>query len=187
MERLMQKKTFILIFVILIILGAVIVFWRGNEDLISREVGEVINATPDGNLSVGDSSLQNSDSGVLTPYEQKLKALQTMPLTKADSEEFLYAGSKEKFKLFKLKVTENGYTPDAIIVEKGDNVQLDIFSERDTDIQSQDFNFYLSIPAKKTVSMGFLTNNEGTFVFYCRDMCLGKERVFGHIVVRPRS
>ncbi len=183
----MEKKTIILIITILILAIAVFIFWGGNGDLISQETEDKTNIISDENLSDVDSSLQNSDSGVLTPYEQKLKALQTMPLTKADSEEILYVGSKEKFKLFKLKVTENGYTPDAIIVEKGDNVQLDIFSERDTDIQSQDFNFYLSIPAKKTVSMGFLTNNEGTFVFYCRDMCLGKERVFGHIVVRPRS
>ncbi|MEW6617232.1 MAG: hypothetical protein AB1333_02315 [Patescibacteria group bacterium] len=183
----MDKKTIILIITILILVVAVFIFWGGNGDLISQETEDKTNIISDENLSDVDSSLQNSDSGVLTPYEQKLKALQTMPLTKADSEELLYAGSKEKFKLFKLKVTENGYIPDSIIVEKGDNVQLDIFSERGTDIQSQDFNFYFSIPAKKTVSMGFLTNNEGTFVFYCRDMCLGNERVFGHIVVRPRS
>lgn len=123
----------------------------------------------------------------LTSYEKQIEALKTAPLTKADVEEVMAEGRPEKFKIFKLKATGSEYIPNAIIVEKGDAVQLNVFSEKDTDIQSQDFNFFVPIPAESITNIGFIANREGTFVFYCRNQCLGEGRVFGHIVVRPRQ
>lgn len=123
----------------------------------------------------------------LSPYEKQLKALETAPLTKADIEEPLYQGSKEQFKVFKIKVTPDGYVPNAIIVEKGDSVQLNVLTDKDTDIESADFKLFSPISAGKITNLGFLLSQEGTFAFYCRNLCLGKDRIYGHIVVRPRS
>lgn len=123
----------------------------------------------------------------LTPYEKQLEFLKVAPITKPDIEEPLWQGSKEKFKIFKIKITPEGYIPNAIIVEKGDSIQFNFFSEKDTDIESKDLKFFSPVPAHTITNVSFLPNSEGVSVFYCLNQCLGKERIFGHIMVRPQK
>jgi plastocyanin domain-containing protein len=178
--------------VVVIVLGMIIfsdkkpqaVLEGATEDVGQSEITEPENMATGSNQEANVSIAGNTG---LTPYERQVEALKTASLTKADIEESLGAGLKEKFKVFNLRITADGYIPNAIIVEKGDAVQLNMTADEDADIQSQDFNFFVPVPAKEVTNLGFIANKEGTFVFYCRNQCLGKDRVFGHIVVRPRS
>ncbi len=186
--------------IILIVIGCVVVIVLGviifsnkkppaaldgvTEDVGQSEITEPGNMATGSNQEVNVSATGNTG---LTPYERQVEALKTASLTKADMEESLGTGLKEKFKVFNLRITADGYIPNAIIVEKGDAVQLNMAADEDADIQSQDFNFFVPVPAKEVTNLGFIANKEGTFVFYCRNQCLGKDRIFGHIVVRPRS
>lgn len=178
--------------VVVIVLGMIIfsdkkpqaVLEGAAEDVGQSEITEPENMATGSNQEANVSIAGNTG---LTPYERQVEALKTASLTKADMEESLGAGLKEKFKVFNLRITADGYIPNAIIVEKGDAVQLNMTADEDADIQSQDFNFFVPVPAKEVTNLGFIANKEGTFVFYCRNQCLGKDRVFGHIVVRPRS
>ncbi len=123
----------------------------------------------------------------LTPYEKQLEYLKVAPITKPDIEEPLWKGSQEQFKVFKIKITPDGYVPDAIVVLKGDSVQLDFFSEKDTDVESKDLKFFIPVPANTITNVSYLTNDTGTLAFYCLNQCLGKDRIFGNVEVRPRQ
>lgn len=200
----MQKNIKIALIVIgcavVIVLGSVLLS-RGNGSAVSE--GTTGNVVEEGvsknNVTAGDPSMGNTqnpaqeenvpveENRTLTPYERQLEALKTASLTKADMEESLGEGVKEKFKVFNMRITASGYIPNAIIVEKGDAVQLNISSDEDSDVESQDFNFFVPVRAKETTNLGFIANKEGTFAFYCRNQCLSADRIFGHIVVRPRS
>jgi len=190
-----KNKKIILIIIVVVILFALVVFTlvrKGGVSNIEQAPGEVQK-----NNVVVDTSQNTSETIIaqkeinnridLTPYEKQVELLKVLPLTKAEIEEPLWKGSREKFKVFKIKATAEGYDPKSIIVEKGDSIQLNVFADKDTDIESADFKLFSPIPAGKVTNLGFLLNQEGTFVFYCKNQCLGKERIFGHIMVRPRS
>ena len=135
-----------------------------------------------------DQAKQTIDAWAdLTPYEKQLEYLKVAPITKPDIEEPLWKGSQEQFKVFKIKITPDGYVPDAIVVLKGDSVQLDFFSEKDTDVESKDLKFFIPVPANTITNVSYLTNDTGTLAFYCLNQCLGKERIFGNVEVRPRQ
>jgi heme/copper-type cytochrome/quinol oxidase subunit 2 len=179
--------------VVVIVLGMIIFSNKNTPAILEGAAGDTVGQpgnTESGDTATGlnqEANVSATGSAGLTPYERQVEALKTASLTKADMEESLGAGLKEKFKVFNLRITADGYIPNAIIVEKGDAVQLNMTADEDADIQSQDFNFFVPIPAKEVTNLGFIANKEGTFVFYCRNQCLGKDRIFGHIVVRPRS
>ena len=198
-----MKKNKKIIFIIFILLAAGVllgVFFVNNDNSNSIEqVTEKIQSKESLNAVTKNEVSQNiseektipqekiNERADLTPYERQLERAKTSPLTKADIEHPLWNGSKERFKEFKVKITPDGYIPDAIIVEKGDSIQLNMFSDKDTDIESADFKFFSFIPGGKETNFGFLLNQEGIFTFYCKNQCLGKNRIFGHIVVRPRT
>ncbi len=178
-----QKNKKLLLIVFFVVALVVVVYFVSQKAEV--RLGEI--STPETqNRGVSTGEIGLSGNGTLTPYERQLEELKTAPLTKADTEEPLYRGSKEKFKAFKIKVTADGYEPNSIIVEKGDSIQLSVFSDKDTDIESADFRLFSPVPAGTVTNLGFLLNQEGTFTFYCKNQCLGAERIFGHIVVRPR-
>jgi len=190
-----KNKKLILVVVFLVIVIILVVFILMRKESVNNT--EQASGGIQENNAIVDTS-QNTPEMIaaqkkinertdLTPYEKQVELLKVLPLTKADIEEPLWKGSKEKFKVFKIKITPEGYIPNAIVVEKGDSIQLNVFADKDTDIESADFKLFSPIPAGKVTNLGFLLNQEGTFVFYCKNQCLGKERIFGHIMVRPRS
>jgi|GEM_PF-3214377 len=179
----MKNKKKILFIAGLCIIGILVILFISKND---GRIESTSLTERSGEISERNSVSQGENKNI-SSYEKQVEALKTAPLTKADIEEPLYKGSKEKFKVFKIKAMANGYEPNGIIVEKGDSVQFNMFAEQDTDIESKDFKLFLMLPAGKITNFGFLLNQEGTYTFYCRNQCLGKERIFGHIVVRPRS
>lgn len=117
-------------------------------------------------------------------YEQQLATLRDAPITKAQKEIPLTEKGVEKLKIFDVTITQSSMTPDAIVAEKGDVVQLNIRSDRDLKIESKDMRF--SAPMKENVplSVSILPMDVGTYTFYAQD---GSGTVFGHMVVRPRG
>lgn len=195
MKTIIQKNKKIILIIIVIVVAAFVVFTlihKGGVNVVEQVPGETQRDSAGADTSQSTPEMIAAQKKInertdLTPYEKQVELLKVLPLTKAEIEEPLWKGSKEKFKIFKVKITEGGFIPNAIIIEKGDSIQLNMFADKDTDIESADFKLFSPVPARKITNLGFLTNQEGTFTFYCKNQCLGKERIFGHIMVRPRT
>ncbi len=158
-----------------------------NKIIIAVVVVGIIGAAyyfykPEQQINVGNGA---ATSTAQSPYEQQVSALAGAPLTKAQKEEALTASGPEKLKIFNVAIATDSINPNAIVVEKGDLVQLNVYSDRDVKLESKDLQFTSAIKGGEPYGVSIPVANVGTYTFYCQD---GNSRtIFGHIVVMPRG
>jgi len=172
-----MKKTSILIIIAILLLLLIFV-------VVNKPV-----EAPDGNISLKENApAENTqtESAEKTAQEMRFEELKDAPLTNARREEKLRPEGDEKFKIFDLEVRMDGFSPTPIVVEKGDLIQLNILSGSNTDIESRDLNFYMTLTPETKKVLSFEASKTGAFSYYCRNMCPSEERIFGEIVVVER-
>lgn len=119
-----------------------------------------------------------------TVVSERIIALSSAPLTTPQKTIPLTATGPELLKIFSFSIAADSFTPDAIIVQKGDVAQLNITSSINTTLESKDLLFSTPINSGAPTSLSLLTTDVGTFVFYMQRPNLPP--VFGYFVVRSR-
>lgn len=93
-------------------------------------------------------------------------------------------GAPESLRKFSLKIENNKFSPDTVIVNKGDVIQLSIIAlDKNYDFTQPDFGFKKSIPKGQTQEIGFQASAVGKFTFFC-SACGGPDKgPIGYIII----
>ena len=93
-------------------------------------------------------------------------------------------GSSSNLRLFNLEIKGDKFTPDTIIVNKGDIVSLTITAvDKNYDFTQPDFGFKKSISKGQTQEIGFQASAVGKFTFFC-SACGGPDKgPVGYIII----
>ena len=95
---------------------------------------------------------------------------------------------QSKVKTFDLQATKNGFIPNSITVESGDELQINFSAvDGDTDLDLPYLGAYFPAVLKgETRKFPIGTSLTGVFVFSCRDACPGGNKIQGELIVVPR-
>lgn len=93
-------------------------------------------------------------------------------------------GGSESIRKFDIKIQEDKFSPDTVIVNKGDIIQLSITAlDKNYDFTQPDFGFKKSIPRGQTQEIGFQASAVGKFTFFC-SACGGPDKgPVGYIII----
>jgi heme/copper-type cytochrome/quinol oxidase subunit 2 len=92
----------------------------------------------------------------------------------------------ERFRVYGISVTVDGYTPDTIVVNKGDVVQLNLTAVDGPYDFSMPYNGLSQSMAKgETKQVNFGATAEGTFEFRCSAVCPASGTIRGKFIVLP--
>ena len=93
-------------------------------------------------------------------------------------------GGSESLRRFSLKIQDDKFSPDTVIVNKGDVIQLSITAlDKNYDFTQPDFGFKKSISKGQTQEIGFQASATGKFTFFC-NACGGPDKgPIGYIII----
>ena len=93
-------------------------------------------------------------------------------------------GGSESLRRFSLKIQDDKFSPDTVIVNKGDVIQLSITAvDKKYDFTQPDFGFKKSISRGQTQEIGFQASAVGKFIFFC-GACGGPDKgPVGYIII----
>lgn len=79
-----------------------------------------------------------------------------------------FSGKVETTRIVEVKASKFNFSPDPIMVKKGERVRLVVTStDVDHGLAIDEFKVNLSIPASKTETVEFVADKKGTFRVYC--------------------
>ena len=167
---------------ILIILLLVVFFGGGTIFGIFTRQGKIkLN-----DLLVNESpiSSQSSSSKIYYTPDVPQNAVITPPVLEDSASPNI--GAEEKFRSFNLKISQNGYNPQKIVVNKDDIIELKVEAiDRNYDFNLPALGIYLSMKKGETKKTSFGVRNSGTFIFDCRDYCPLNKKINGSLIVLP--
>ena len=96
-------------------------------------------------------------------------------------------GGSESLRRFSLKIQDDKFSPDTVIVNKGDVIQLSITAlDKNYDFTQPDFGFKKSISKGQTQEIGFQASAVGKFTFFC-SACGGPDKgPVGYIIIAAK-
>ncbi len=165
-----------------IILTALIVF------IVAGTVFGILERT--GRVNVGrNNSPQNSPPPPSPPnpaaayYNSKIP--KDAELTKPILEIPVPNATKEKSKVFEMKITKDSYSPNKFTVNLGDNVSIKMTAvDGDYDFSMPWMGLYQFARKSETKTVGFGATSAGVFAFECRDYC-PSSKIKGTVIVLP--
>jgi heme/copper-type cytochrome/quinol oxidase subunit 2 len=93
------------------------------------------------------------------------------------------AGNVE-YRSFNITIQGGAYSPDTVIVNQGDTVNLDLTAVDATyGFDQPDYGFNTAIPKGKTQTIQFQALQSGNFIFYCASCGGPSKGPVGHIIV----
>ena len=82
----------------------------------------------------------------------------------------------EQLRVFEIKINNNKFSPDTVILNKGDLAKISFTAvDRDYDFKQPDYGLKQVIPKGQTKLVVYTFSNPGTFTFYC-EQCGGPSR-----------
>ena len=88
------------------------------------------------------------------------------------------------YRSFNIAIQNNAYTPNTVIVNQGDTVNLELTAvDAAYGFTQPDYGFNAAIPKGKTQTIQFQTLNTGNFTFYCASCGGPSKGPVGHIIV----
>jgi len=170
-----RKQAYILTALIVFIIGGV-VFAVVNRK--NKETG--------GNLPSEKNQASNSPTAEAKKY-YTAEVPENAKLTKPAQEFPSSPGKTEKkIRIFDMKVSKDGFSPNNLVVNRGDTIQINMTAlDGDYDFSMPVGHFYQFSKIGETKNITFDATLDGTFVFECRDHCPTGKVIKGKIVVLP--
>jgi len=93
-------------------------------------------------------------------------------------------GGSESLRRFSLEIQGDKFSPDTVIINKGDVVELSITAlDKNYDFTQPDFGFKKSISRGQTQEIGFQASAVGKFTFFC-SACGGPDKgPVGYVII----
>ena len=184
-DSLMDRRTIILFIAIgigAVLLIGVFVFW-----------GRTAPSAPQGNEpGAAASSAVPKKSTTWTPAPANITVPEkgaTVPQNVATPKAVQAAavGSSANYRGYEVAIRGNAFSPDTVIVSKGDVAHIVFASvDADYDIVQPDYGVSALVPQSQTKTIQFDATAAGKFTFYCKS-CGGPENgPVGYIIVVPK-
>lgn len=138
--------------------------------------------TPGGeeNPSVGNGETTLEREGYITgvPADAAISA--------PDAEALASTNVTEKFRVYDIAITKDGYNPDAITVNRGDVVQLNLTAiDGPYDFSMPYTGLWQAMVEGDTRQVSFGATSAGTFEFRCERICPDGKVIRGQLIVLP--
>jgi len=104
-----------------------------------------------------------------------------------EKEKLLLSGElKDEVREVEVKAFQYGFSPDPIVVNKGEKLRLKMTSMDVTHgIWIKEYKINVTLPPKETKTIEFIVDKEGEFVLYCSVFCgPGHGHMHGKLIVR---
>ncbi len=166
------------------ILCALIIFIAGGFifGVASRKGGKTADTNT---LSLSENQNPVTSNPAANYYSSEVP--KSAELTKPVSEAPAFIGATdEKFRIFEMQVSKNGYSPDNFTVNLGDTVQIKMTAvDGDYDFSMPWSGLYKFAKKGENKNITFGVRSAGTFNFECRDHCPAGNVIKGTVVVLP--
>ena len=165
----MNKKEVIILIVVAILVVGIVVFGlarQGESEGNSQE-----------RLVNGEEDVVEEDLGFTTEVPEDVDLSETRSIVP------VLPGAEAQIRTFDLSITDNGFEPSELVVNKGDTVQINLSSiGGNYDFFIPAIGIYQTVEAGEKKRVGFQALASGTYVFQCRDLCPDDE-IKGSLIV----
>ena len=156
-----MKKTIVIGVIVLVILVLVVVLILGNrgENTIGEKTGSSTRTVLMGKVAVPGTDSEDFPANVAKPL-----------VVASLNEE-----GTTNLRVFHVEIKNDTFTPDTIIVRRGDLLRLEVSAiDKNYDITQPDYGSYLSIPRGATKKVSFGVSATDKFTLFCKS-CGGPE------------
>ena len=167
----MNKKEIIILIVVAILVVGIVVFGLARQGGSERDDQE-------GLVNNSDDVSVVEDSGFTAEVPEDIDLSETRSIVP------VLPGAEAQIRTFDLNITDDGFEPSELVVNKGDTVQINLSSI------GGNYDFFIpAISAYQTVQVGekkrvtFQALTSGTYVFQCRDLCPDGLKIKGSLIV----
>ena len=165
----MNKKEVIILIVVAILVVGIVVFGLARQ-------GESEGNSQEG-LVNGEEDVVEEDLGFTTEVPEDVDLSETRSIVP------VLPGAEAQIRTFDLSITDNGFEPSELVVNKGDTVQINLSSiGGNYDFFIPAIGIYQTVEAGEKKRVGFQALASGTYVFQCRDLCPDDE-IKGSLIV----
>jgi heme/copper-type cytochrome/quinol oxidase subunit 2 len=168
----MNKKSILVLLVVLVVIVIVIIALTGGDE---------------NNLINDNNNEQVENLGSVTDTYDPTLPDEDLELTEAKTETKAAPNSEASLRVFDISATEDGYSINNIVVNKGDTISLNLIgSEGAFDVSLPDLGLYQMVEDGGEKKIEFQALTPGTFSYICQSSCPGGKNIKGSLVVKNK-
>ena len=177
-----KKIIGVVVLVVIIIVVAVIWYQYAQHSAPNNSAGSAATGVNTGALTETSSTRTAVPAGAIAPNKgaSSTAANIAVPVIQGAGD----PSGNVSYRSFNITVQNEAYTPDTVIVNQGDTVNLDLTAvDAAYGFTQPDYGFNAVIPKGKTQIIQFQALSPGDFTFYCASCGGPSKGPVGHIIV----
>lgn len=168
----MNKKQAVTFLILILVVGGAVFFLFGDFWEQSDVFQTGIRTSPEETSTISQNT-----------YSPEVP--ENVPLTPPKIEAPAAPGSSAMLRVFTISISQKGFDPEQIVVNRGDSLNLNIVSvDGAYDISFPDLDLYQFGEKGQTRKIAFQAQQSGVYAFLCKDHCPANTVIKGSLIVK---